>query len=97
MKKTIAGAVFGSALLFASPSAFAAPAIGGDVVVEGGAHMNPTLPIIFGSCVASIIISAAVANFRDNRELTAPEAWSCGILYWFAAPTPQKKVVRRRR
>jgi len=38
------------------------------------------------ACPASIILSGIVANFRDNRQLTAPEAWSCGLLFWFAKP-----------
>ena len=38
------------------------------------------------ACPASIILSGIVANFRDNRQLTAPEAWTCGLLFWFATP-----------
>ena len=45
---------------------------------------------IFG-CAGGIILAALAANARDNRELTAPEAWSCGILFWFSQPTPRKK------
>jgi len=33
------------------------------------------------ACPASIILSGAVANFRDNRQLTYAEAWTCGLLY----------------
>ena len=43
---------------------------------------------IFG-CAGGIIISALAANYRDNRELTAPEAWSCGLLFWFSQPRPR--------
>ena len=39
------------------------------------------------ACPASIILSGIVANFRDNRQLTAPEAWTCGLLFWFAKPS----------
>ena len=38
------------------------------------------------ACPGSIILSGIVANFRDNWQLTAPEAWSCGLLFWFAKP-----------
>jgi len=34
------------------------------------------------ACPASIILSGIVANFRDNRQLTTAEAWTCGLLYW---------------
>jgi hypothetical protein len=95
MKKIIcAGAVFVAALFFASPSAFAqfkAP----PAAVVGGSSTNLTIPWIIGGCVTSIIVSASVANWQDKRELTAPEAWSCGALYWFAPRNPPKKVRRR--
>jgi hypothetical protein len=44
------------------------------------------------ACPASIILSGAVANFRDNRQLTYPEAWTCGLLYWFGRPPAQQKL-----
>ncbi len=33
-------------------------------------------------CVAGIMIAALDASRRFNRELTAAEATSCGLLYW---------------
>jgi hypothetical protein len=44
------------------------------------------------ACPASIILSGVVANFRDNRQLTTAEAWTCGLLYWWSwfNPPPQK-------
>lgn len=33
-------------------------------------------------CPAGIITAAMVANWHNNRELTAQEAWTCGLLYW---------------
>jgi hypothetical protein len=42
------------------------------------------------ACPASVVLSAAVANFRDNRALTAPEAWTCGLLYWIPMPVQPK-------
>jgi hypothetical protein len=38
------------------------------------------------ACPASIVLAGIVANFRDNRQLTEAEAWSCGVLFWFAKP-----------
>jgi hypothetical protein len=43
------------------------------------------------ACPASIILSGAVANFRDKRQLTYAEAWTCGLLYWFGKPPAQQK------
>jgi hypothetical protein len=43
------------------------------------------------ACPASIIRSGIVANFKDNRQLTYWEAWTCGLLYWFGVP-PQQQV-----
>jgi hypothetical protein len=43
------------------------------------------------------VLAGAVANFKDNRQLTYQEAWTCGLLYWFpwwAQPQPQKQKVR---
>jgi hypothetical protein len=43
-------------------------------------------------CPALIILSAAVVNARDHRELTSQEAWTCGVAGLFspspAAPQP---------
>jgi hypothetical protein len=44
------------------------------------------------ACPASIIFAGAVANFRDNRQLTYAEAWTCGLLYWFGRPPAQQKL-----
>jgi hypothetical protein len=41
------------------------------------------------ACPASIILSGAVANFKDHRQLTYWEAWTCGLLYWFGKPPMQ--------
>lgn len=43
------------------------------------------------ACAGGIITSALVANYRDNRELTALEAWTCGVAFWFAQPGKHKK------
>jgi hypothetical protein len=89
-KKLIAATLAASMAVAIVPTAsFARPV----VVVPGhtfggGAGFAPW-PIF--ACAGGIITSALVANARDNRELTAQEAWSCGVLFWFAEPTPKKK------
>jgi hypothetical protein len=42
-------------------------------------------------CAGGIIFAALAANARDNRELTAPEAWSCGFMFWLSEPGKKKK------
>lgn len=53
---------------------------------SGGSMAAPWIVI---GCAGGIILAAFAANYRDNRELTAPEAWSCGLL--FLASKPGKK------
>jgi len=102
MKKTIiAGAALIAALSFAPSGAFAAVALPAPVppppFVAGTGGGGATVPWIIGGCVTGIVIAAFHANWRDNRELTAPEAWTCGLLYWFSTPTPKQKARRARR
>ena len=47
-------------------------------------------------CIVGIFAAAAYANWHDNRELTAKEAWSCGLLYGSEPQKPKKKEVARR-
>jgi hypothetical protein len=44
---------------------------------------NPWLPWVIIGCATMIVMTAVVASNRNNRQLTSPEAMSCGILYWF--------------
>jgi len=75
-------------------TAFAAPPIIPCPVVP--THGGP--PAWFWAafaCPASIILSGIVANFRDNRQLTTAEAWTCGLLYWIPMPVQPQKVRHR--
>ncbi len=61
-------------------TAFAAPA---PIIIPCppvAMHAPAWLWIAF-ACPASIILSGAVANFKDHRQLTYWEAWTCGLLY----------------
>ena len=95
MKKLLIAGVTVAALSLAPTVAFAQPAP--RVVVPPPAHSSKIIvPWIFIGCAGGIILSAFHANYRDNRELTQPEAWTCGLLYWLSTPS-QKIEVRRRR
>ena len=74
-------------------TAFAAPPLFIPCPVVPPTHGAP--PAWFWAafaCPASIILSGIVANFRDNRQLTTAEAWTCGLLYWIPMPVQPQKV-----
>ena len=64
-------------------------ALAGNVVAIPGAKFGtgPTGWVwgIFG-CSSGIILAAMAANWQQNRQLTANEAATCGILFWFTPP-----------
>jgi hypothetical protein len=39
------------------------------------------------ACPASIVTAAMAKNWRRHKELTAPEAWTCGLQYWWNEAT----------
>jgi hypothetical protein len=72
-------------------TAFAAPAIT-PCPVGGGGHTTPVWPWVVIGCAGSIVVSALAANFFQNRQLTTPEAWTCGLLYWwYPSAYPQQQ------
>jgi hypothetical protein len=88
--KLIAAALATSVAVAALPTpSFAVPVTPAAPVFGAAAFPWP----IF-ACVGGIITSALVANARDHRELTAPEAWSCGVLFWFAQLKQNKRKHR---
>ena len=48
-------------------------------------------------CAVGVIAAAIIANTSEHRQLTADEAWTCGLTYKAAEPAPKKKVVRHHR
>jgi hypothetical protein len=87
--KLIAATLAASMAVATVPTAsFAAAVV---PVVPGHVFGGAAFPWPIFACAGGIITSALVANYRDNRELTAPEAWTCGIAFWFAEPKKSKK------
>jgi hypothetical protein len=82
----ILAVVLAASMLFSSTIAFAGtpPAPG----FKFGAGPTGWVWGIFG-CSSGIILAAMVANFQQNRQLTAQEAWTCGLLFWFNRPKPK--------
>jgi hypothetical protein len=51
---------------------------------HGGGNAAVVWSII--GCAGGVVLAALAANYRDHRELTAEEAWSCGVLFLFSQP-----------
>jgi hypothetical protein len=86
-KSKILAAVLAVFMALSPPAAYA----GCSVVVPGkifGTGQTGLVWAIFG-CSSGIILAAMVANFQQNRQLTAQEAWTCGLLFWFNPPKPK--------
>ena len=41
------------------------------------------------ACPAGVMTAAMVKNWKRHKELNAPEAWTCGLLYWWNEATGQ--------
>ncbi len=88
MKKSkILVAALAASLAFSSPVAYAGNA-GSVPGFTFGSGPTGWVWAIFG-CSSGIILAAMVANFQQNRQLTAQEAWTCGLLFWFNPPRPR--------
>jgi hypothetical protein len=59
-------------------------------MLHGPFWPNDWIPWVAFGCPSSIILSALVADFKDNRQLTYWEAWTCGLLYWIPLPPKPK-------
>jgi hypothetical protein len=67
------------------------------MVTPPGGGFNPIPVWAVMGCSADIIFAGFVASLRDNRELTATEAWFCGIPFWFEQPVERKKKKKKHR
>jgi hypothetical protein len=93
-KKLIAAAL---AVCLAASAVSPAGAVAVPKVVPpatGGIH-TPWQPFVVMGCATGIILAAMAANSRDNRELMAPEAWTCGLLFLFSEPRSKGKARSR--
>jgi hypothetical protein len=58
-------------------------------------HVGAT-PWALMACPAFIVFTGAVANFKDNRQLTWWEAATCGMAYWLQINAPMPKTAAHR-
>jgi hypothetical protein len=79
MKKSkITAVALAMAIALSPVAAFAQPA-----PVPGHVFGGTTTPWWIFVCPGGIVTAAVVKNWKRHKELTTPEAWTCGFLYWW--------------
>jgi hypothetical protein len=81
LKSKFAAAALAAILVFTSANV----SVGqerGPAPVPGSSSASPVAVWLIFGCASGIILAAAVANARDNRQLTQREALTCGLLFW---------------
>jgi hypothetical protein len=86
--KKLTAAALAAAMLISVPAASQAKVYCYPKAVGGGGGGSATAPWIVIGCAGGVILAALAANYRDGRELTSQEAWSCGTLFLFSRPRP---------
>jgi len=81
--KLVAAALAAALMISSATSSFAGDRV---IVPPAPGHGNPGVVWGIFGCVASVMLAAAVAAQRDQRELTSPEAATCGLLFWLTPP-----------
>jgi hypothetical protein len=84
MKKSKFTAVALAAAIALSPVVASAQPVAAPGHVMGGAT-----PWWMFVCPGGVVTAAVVKNWKRNKQLTTPEAWSCGFLYWWNEGTGQ--------
>jgi hypothetical protein len=97
MRRLIIAAAALTAVLSLSPTKLHAGATPVPLVhpAPPAGHVG-ALPWALMACPALIVFTGAVANFKDNRQLTYWEAWTCGLAYWFWLPGPMPNTAAHR-
>jgi len=85
--KLIAAAVAASLAVAAPTAAFSAVVAPAPVVTHSS---TPFVPWAVFGCAGGIILAALAANYRDNRQLTTQEAWTCGLFFLFSQPKKKR-------
>jgi hypothetical protein len=56
---------------------------GGPPPPQHTGSFNPTVVWIIFGCAGSVVFTAIVKNAAQRQQLTALEAQTCGLAYWF--------------
>ncbi|SNB60003.1 hypothetical protein SAMN05414138_1173 [Rhodoplanes sp. JGI PP 4-B12] len=86
MRRLIIAAAALIAVVSLAPTKLEAGKVMPKIVPAGPPGHVGALPWALMACPALIVFTGAVANFKDNRQLTFWEAWTCGLAYWFWVP-----------
>ncbi len=84
--KKLTAAALAAAMLISVPATSHAKVWCYKPVSHGGGGGSSAAPWIIIGCAGGVVLAALAANYRDSRELTAAEAWSCGTLFLFSRP-----------
>jgi hypothetical protein len=79
-----------AALIFCNTHLHAAAGGAAAAPIPGGGAGIPVAPWILMACPALIILAAFIHH--QNRELTAQEAWLCGLPALFPSAAPPLQV-----
>ncbi len=79
-------------ILLAGTFAFSSmPTFAQGVPAGGGGSSSSSAgtwgPWVIMGCAGAIITAAAVKSYKRKKELTQPEAWTCGLQYWWNEAT----------
>jgi hypothetical protein len=83
--RKLTAAALAAAMLLSVPATGQAGYYCAPKVVSSGGGSSAAPWLIIG-CAGGVVLAALAANYRDGRELTAREAWSCGTLFLFSRP-----------
>jgi hypothetical protein len=83
MRRLIIAAAALIAVVSLAPTKLEAGKVIPKIVPAGPPGHVGALPWALMACPALIVFTGAVANFKDNRQLTWWEAASCGLAYWW--------------
>jgi len=72
-----------TAFVLAAAIALSPVAASAQIALAPGHVMGGTTPWWIFVCPAGVVTAAVVKNAKRHKELTTPEAWICGFLYWW--------------
>ncbi len=85
LKLTLAASLLAGSFAMSAAPANATIVVPRTPIYGGGIHTGTAYWIL--ACPAGIITAAMAKNWKRHKQLTAPEAWTCGLQYWWNEAT----------